>query len=477
MSNQTGRRAYLLLGLSGALVVVAAVTWGLISSGALAGSANGHHDVGYDDDIAGSVVTLRAVKPHRNQSELLHEVMQPAFVQAYHKADLMARVAGTVKAVHKEIGDQIRKGELLLEVDVPDLDQELAQKQAMVYLAEQEARAAQAALVGVQAAAREAAALVTEKLAEVDRTRARHKYAQAVYVRIRKLAADSAVEPSLVDERLRNLEAAEAEVKSAAAAVNTTRANVEESDAKVQQAKIDVEVKAARVKVARADEAKARAMLELSKIRAPFDGLVVKRDVDPGSFVQDASSGRGSPLLSVIRTDRVTLVMWVPEREAPLVQSGQEATIRLDALRGKEITSAVTRFSQWLNPDRARDMRVEVDLDNTTLGLRVGMYGSMRIVLQQFDKAWLLPASAVFVRGGQTLICEVVDGHAKMRRVRVLYEDGIKVLVAKLEKRADLVTHQEVDVESSLTGDEVIVRSGQGELRDGQEVRVSLSEW
>jgi multidrug efflux pump subunit AcrA (membrane-fusion protein) len=200
------------------------------------------------------------------------------------------------------------------------------------------------------------------------------------------------------------------------------------------------------------------------------------RMVDPGAFVQNASTGKTEPLMTLLRSDRVTLVMWIPEREAPFVAVGQEATIRLDALGGKEITAKVTRLSGWLNPDRARDMRVEVDLDNTKLGLRVGMYGTMRIVLRRFEEATILPASAVFARGGKTLLCQVEDGVVKMHRVRVLYEDGVHVSVAKLVKWRDPQTKLEADQEAPLLGHELIVRSGQGELRDGQAVEVNVME-
>jgi hypothetical protein len=117
-----------------------------------------------------------------------------------------------------------------------------------------------------------------------------------------------------------------------------------------------------------------------------------------------------------------------------------------------------------------------VDLDNSKFCLRVGMYGTMRIVLRRFGDSTILPASAVFARGGKTLICQVEEGVVKMHRVRVLYEDGVYVSVAKLVKWRDPQTKLESDQEAPLLGTEIIVRSGQGELRDGQEVQVNLME-
>ena len=460
-----------------AIVLGVGVSLAWLNRDSLLGESDPHLDEHNGDySAADSRVTIRAVKPRPNRGELIQEVNQPVYVQGLYTAALQARVAGTVKAVNKFIGDRVKMGEPLIVIHAPDLEQAAAQKQALVKLAEQQVKAMQAVLVAYQAAAKAAQATVQEKEATIDRAESRRKYTQAVYARIRKLAASNAVEPSLVDERLRELEAAEADLKMSQAALETAKANAEEAGARVQQAKVDVEVTLAKVAVARAEANQAETMLGFATLCAPFDGQVTMRSVDPGAFVQNASTGKSEPLMTVLRSDRVTLVMWVPEREAPFVAVGQEATIRLDALGGKEITAKVTRLSGWLNPDRARDMRVEVDLDNSKLGLRAGMYGTMRIVLRRFEDSTILPASAVFARGGKTLICQVEDGVVKMHRVRVLYEDGVYVSVAKLVKWRDPQTKLESDQEAPLLGTEVIVRSGQGELRDGQEVQVNLME-
>src|SRR5262249_34937214 len=162
------------------------------------------------------------------------------------------------------------------------------------------------------------------------------------------------------------------------------------------------DVKKTRITVAQADQATAQAMLNYAKIKAPFTGMIVARHVDPGAFVQNASTGHATPLLTVVRTDIVTVVMWVPEKEAPYVTKQTEAVVRLDALGDREIRAKVTRLSHWLDPDKSRDMRVEVDLDNKEGKLKPGMYGSMRLLLQKYDNAYLVPVSAVFERRGKT---------------------------------------------------------------------------
>src|SRR5262249_7377276 len=125
--------------------------------------------------------------------------------------------------------------------------------------------------------------------------------------------------------------------------MEAARANLEAFKAKVEAAKVDVDVKKARIAVAQAERAKAQAMVDFAKIRAPFDGVIAARGVDKGAyvdkgaFVQDASTGHPMPLLTLVRMDKVTMVMWVPEKDAPYVNKDTEAVVHLDALGEPEI--------------------------------------------------------------------------------------------------------------------------------------------
>ncbi len=98
-------------------------------------------------------------------------------------------------------------------------------------------------------------------------------------------------------------------------------------------------------------------------IRSPFDGVIVRRNVDPGSFVQNASSGSSEPLISVARTDLVTISAKFPDNVAMLIRRGTPATIELDDLANAAISTSVVRFSPSIsNSDRT--MAVEADLFN-----------------------------------------------------------------------------------------------------------------
>jgi RND family efflux transporter MFP subunit len=423
-----------------------------------------------------TAIAVKSIHPRRSP-EFARTVTQPAYVRGFFRADLLAHVAGPVKFIEKDIGDPITKGEVLVTLDVPDLAEDVAQKEALVKQAEEDARAAQANVAIQDASEKQARSLIAEKEAEVARFAAKKKFRDSEYHRFQQLAERNAVVGGVVDERLLDYESAQADWKAAQVAVETARANWEEYKAKAAAAVVDVDVKKSKIAVARAELARSRALLDYATIRAPFTGTIVARQVDPGAFVQNAGTGHSTPVLTVVRTDRVRVVMWVPEKDAPWVTKETPAIIRLDALGEREVRAKVSRLSHYLDPDKSRDMRVEVDLDNAAGVLQPGMYGTMKLVLETFHDAYLVPTGAVFERDGKTYICEVKEGRARFVPVRVQLEDGVQAKVVELVRQKDPRTGRTEESVRELTGQEEVVLGDQGELADGQPVRATPTEW
>jgi HlyD family secretion protein len=474
------------LWLSGGMTCCAAVTAAIVVGGGFVDWAHLLQRPGTSGAVASAAereerddtaVRVRTIRPKPNDRELERTVSQPAYVQGFFKSDLMARVPGPVKAIEKNIGDLIQQGEVLVELDVPDLLADLEEKDAQVKLAEQNARAAEANIAIVEAGVKEAETQIHEKEADVDRAEAKRKYHESEYHRYQLLAGRKSVLDSVVEAEQRDYEASQADVKSAKVAVDAARAKHEGFTAKLQAARVDVDVKKALVTAAKAGKARAQTMVDFARIHAPYNGMIVARYVDPGAFVQNASTGHPTPVLSVVRTDVVTLVTWVPEKDAPYVTKNTEAIVHMDALGSDVLHGKVTRLSHALDPDKSRDMRVEVDVPNPKGVLEPGMYGTMRLLLQKFDKAHLVPTSAVFERGGRTCIFEVRDGKAVLVPVLVQLEDGVEAKIVKLVRRANPQTGKEEEAAEELTGQEEIIRSGQGEIANGQMVHASEGAW
>jgi multidrug resistance efflux pump len=469
---------------------------------------------GTEEDGEESTISVKTVRPRRDPSFNV-SIEQPAFVEGYYKADLMARVAGPIKAggIVNAIGDRVKAGDVLVRIAVPDLEQDVLQKEAVLAQRQSELGLATANIKTAAKAEQAAAAMVKVKESEVGRAEASRKFREDLLRRFTGLAGgpNPAVTKDVVAERTEDYEAAVAGVETARAAVKAAEAELEKARAKSEAAAADVKVAESLVGVARKDRDKAQSLLDFATLRAPFDGAITRRNVDPGTFVQNATTAHTEPLLTLVRDDIVTLYMKVPDRFAPYVNRDTEAVIQMDTLPGLVIRGKVTRFAPSLdNPEHDRTMRVEVDLYNDgaaaykafvdrekasgnadlksktlpllpkvegkgaadqPLRLIPGQYGKMRLVLRSFQKAFLLPRGAVVSQGGTSYVFVVKDGKALKMPVEIQADNGEEVKVALVEKvRGDEVLHD-------LGGDEEIVSSNQGELSNGQAVKTTRTEW
>ncbi len=242
-------------------------------------------------------------------------------------------------------------------------------------------------------------------------------------------------------------------------------------------------------------------------IKAPFDGVIATRSVDPGTFVPSAAIVPGSPALLVIeKTDIVTVSMQVPDTFVAYVGMGTEAEIRMDSFPGRALKCKLSRLAPSLNA-ADRTLRVEVDLYNGTeaeyraflakamlnshadlksrklpvfpKGLEAndaarllpGMYGRMRLNLREFKNTALIPSGAIVRLGGVPYLYRVESGVAHRARVSVELDDGTLARVFWLEREKGQ------DISRELNSKEEIILSNQGELEEGTAVQPTLSNF
>ena len=139
--------------------------------------------------------------------------------------------------------------------------------------------------------------------------------------------------------------------------------------------------------------------------------MITARHFHPGAFIRSAAEGSRSPLLTVERTDRMRVVVQVPDLDVALLDVGDPATVVVDALKGRSFAGAVSRLARAENPT-TRTMRVEIDLENPSGLLCEGMYGRATIELRPPSKGLTVPA-----------VCVV--GHSDRRQAKVyVVRDG-----------------------------------------------------
>src|SRR5262249_7746539 len=176
--------------------------------------------------------------------------------------------------------------------------------------------------------------------------------------------------------------------------VQSVQALTKESEAKRNKAKADLAAAKARVLVAQAEEGRLNALVEYRYIRAPFDGVVTRRNIHTYHFLQPNASGGPSAFFVVAQTDKLRIISELPEAEAMYITDELDAKIQVPTLKDQIFTGKVTRTSRTLDP-KTRTLRIEIDYDNKERKLRPGMFANV-IFDVDLKERYTLPASAIF---------------------------------------------------------------------------------
>ncbi len=384
---------------------------------------------------------------------------QPGRIAAFEEAPLFSKLAGYVEAVKADIGDQVKKDQLLLQLSVPEYNDELEQKRGLLAQAEAEVQQSEAALIAMKAAAGSAKAMVALAEASIGRAEGEFARSNSERQRVQQLVNTGSVTAKLGDEALNQFRSAESAKKEALASIESAKAQMQEAEANINKSKADVTAANAHVRVAKANVTQAETMLAYTEIRAPFDGVVTHRGVDRGHYVHPASSSSSQPLLIVSSTDRVRVFVDIPEMEAPLLdagyedeRAGDEAVVRAQSLTDLSFDARVTR-SSWSLDGQNRSLTAEIDLANKDGELLPGSFATVSILLEQRDDVLTLPITAI-VRDGESVYCCVVSaGQIEHRPIKL----GLRV-------------KDDVEIVSGLKGPEAVVLKRAASLQPGQSV-------
>ena len=326
---------------------------------------------------------------------------QPARIEAFEEAPLYSKLTGYVQKVHVDISDQVTRDQTLITLWMPELEDELRQKEALVAQAEAEVKQAKARIDSARAAEETARARILEAEAGVGRAVSEHQRSESEYSRIQELAAGGSVTKKLEEESRNQFRSAEAAFDEAKARQLLAQAALDEAKAHVRQTTADHVAAEARLGVAHADAARAKTMFNYTRIRAPFDGIVTRRAVDTGHHVSPANGNGAKPLLVVAQSDEVRVFVDVPELQAPLVEIGDPAQVMIQSLQSPEIVGEVIRTS-WSLQDANRSLRAEINLPNPDGQMRPGMYATVTIRLAKRENALVLPMAAIVREGDET---------------------------------------------------------------------------
>ena len=249
-----------------------------------------------------------------------------------------------------------------------------------------------------------------------------------------------------LDDSIWQAELAEAEARLALSQSNFERAT-ELLERSVGTVATRDEARAER-DTARAAVGLARARLEKTDIRAPFEGVLGLRQVSVGEYVTP-----GQPLVNLENLQPMKVDFRVAERYLPKLKTGQEVGIIVDSLPDRSFTGEVTALDPKVDP-QSRSVAVRAQTSNEDGLLRPGQFARVRLIVDRRSDAIVIPEQALVPRGEQYFVFKVVDGKAVLSAVEV----G--------QRRTG-----EAEITEGLAQGDVVVTGGHQKIRDGAPVQ------
>jgi multidrug efflux pump subunit AcrA (membrane-fusion protein) len=343
------------------------------------------------------IVEVQMVRAASSEQELT----LPGTVTPLRSAHIYAQASGYLKARYVDLGDAVRKGQLLGVVSAPDLDATVAEQAAAVQQSRDNVLTAQSTL----------------------------RLQQATYARVHTLLLHGIL--SQQDD-------------------DTARAAVESAQSNLQA--LENAVKGAQEALARA-----RALADFEQIRSPINGIVTARNVEVGNLVsasgaaQGLSTGaadstgapltggaQGGELFDVVDLGSLEVFVSVPEQDALFVQIGQPVDLTFSELPGQTFKGNVVRSSNSLS-QQSRTLLAEVQIKDALHQLRPGMFASAQMHYRAPNPGILISGDSLLTTARGQFVPVVENNIIQMRPVYVGRDLGAQVYVTAGLKDGDLV--------------------------------------
>jgi RND family efflux transporter MFP subunit len=365
--------------------------------------------------------TGRAVAVEKvTRQDLARSLELAAEFRPNQEIDLHAKIAGYLKAIYVDVGDHVKKGQLIAELEAPEMTQELAQAEATLKRSRVD---------------------VDRARSELRRSEAQHSIRQVSFER---LSAVIKARPNLVAQQ----------------EIDDASSRLQEAEAQLAVAQTAISSSEEQVQVASAGKDRFDTMLTYLRITAPFAGTITKRLADPGAMIQagTASSVQAMPVVQLSQVDHLRLVLPVPESVVPSIRTDSPVEVRVESLK-RVFQGRISRFSGKLD-SATRTMETEVDLANPDAVIKPGMFGYATLVLEQRLDALTVPVQALSGRSPKAT-----------------------VLVVGTDKRLDersvdlgLETPGRIEVLSGLHENDLVVVGARANLRPGLLVEPKLQD-
>ena len=303
------------------------------------------------------------------QGPIVAEVMGTGTLEAHVKTTVSSKIAGRVADVRVDQGDRVTQGELLVRLDDEELTQQVAIAQANV-------DAAQAAIDRLK----------TDR----DRATAVFQQARRSQGRADELYSRNAISRDELDRSVEALSVSQADLSRAEAAITEGEQEFIAAEKTLQYH---------------------RARLADTQITAAFDGLIVRRQRDPGDVVVP-----GSSILTLISTDELWISAWVDETQISRLRQEQPARVVIRSEPDRSLPGAVVRLGREADRE-TREFIVDVRILELPSQWAVGQRAEVYIETDRSHSAVLLPARLLVRQGDDLGVFVDRHGHAEWQPV------------------------------------------------------------
>jgi RND family efflux transporter MFP subunit len=319
------------------------------------------------------------------RSSIQSELKLPGTLQAVTEAPILARADGYLKSRYVDLGDKVKAGQPLAEIDAPELDQQILQAEAAIAQAQASLEQAQASL---------------------EQGKSNRDLARVTAERWKTLAAQGVVSQQENDQNQAQLTSQNANVQALEKAISAQRSNVA---------------------AAQANRARLQDVQGYRIVKAPFDGVITVRNVDLGALVSTGST----LLYRIAQTGTLRTYVNVPQINASSIHVGQAAQLTLSNFPGRRFAGKVARTANALDPS-SRTMLVEVAVPNADGALFPGMYAEVDLSSARSNPPLLIPALALIVRsdGAQVAVVQA-DGVVHLQKVEIGRDYGDRVEIVQ----------------------------------------------
>ncbi|HUA20674.1 MAG TPA: efflux RND transporter periplasmic adaptor subunit [Bryobacteraceae bacterium] len=360
-------------------------------------------------DLAIPSVSVTRPKPGAPQDE----VVLPGNIEAFTDSPIYARASGYLKKWYVDIGGHAKAGQVLAEIDAPELDQQVMQAKATLQQARQ---------------------TLQQAAANLEQGKANEDLARITARRWQVLVTKGAVSKQENDQYQSQFQAQAANVQALEQAVEVARSNIA------------------------ADEANLGRLHELQGyeiVRAPFDGIVTQRNIDIGALINAGNGGPAQELFHMAATAKLRVYVSVPQMYSRSAVPGLKADLTLSEFPGRRFHGVLVRNADAIDP-ATRTLLTEVDVDNASGELKPGAYAEVHFMLPPGSLSLIIPVNTLLFR-------------SEGLRVGVV-RAGNKVHLMPITLGRDYGT--EVEVVAGINPDDSVILDPPDSLADGEVVDV-----